>query len=145
MARHQDRMHAIKFWRGDTLAPYSPDSNPYDFLFWVQWKRKCINLTLETWLLWRGQLGFEFCKIPEEMVQKSNMKMKKRGDLRVGVSPFKHLMASILSWKMVSSHFITILAWCGLTPSCCHTVHLSLVSPRACFMAGKALSSNSCL
>jgi hypothetical protein len=30
------------------------------------------------------------------MVQKSIMKMKKRGDLRVGASPFEHLMAIIL-------------------------------------------------
>jgi hypothetical protein len=30
------------------------------------------------------------------MVQKSIMRRKKRGDLRVGVSPLKHLMASIL-------------------------------------------------
>jgi hypothetical protein len=28
MARHQDRMHAIKRLRGDTLAPYSPECNP---------------------------------------------------------------------------------------------------------------------
>ena len=109
------------------------------------WKRKCTNLSLETWLHWRVQLGVEFVMIPEVMVRKYIMKMTKRGDLRVGVSPLKHLMASILSWKMVSSHFITILAWCGLTPSCCHTVHLSLASPRACLMVGKALFSNSCL
>jgi hypothetical protein len=31
--------------------------------------------------------------IPEVMVQKSIMKMKKRGDIRIGVSPLKHLMA----------------------------------------------------
>ena len=29
MARHQDRMHAIKWLRGDTLAPYSPECNPF--------------------------------------------------------------------------------------------------------------------
>ena len=29
MARHQDRMHAIKWLRGDTLAPYSSECNPF--------------------------------------------------------------------------------------------------------------------
>ena len=43
--------------------------------------------------------------------------------------PLKHLMQSILSWNMVSSHSITILAWCGMAPSCCHTIHLNLASP----------------
>ena len=42
--------------------------------------------------------------------------------------PFNKLMASILSWTMKSSHFITILAWCGLVPSCFHTVHRALGS-----------------
>ena len=49
-------------------------------------------------------------KIPEVMVQRSIRNKKKRGDLMVEVFPLKHLVASVLSWKMVSSHFITILA-----------------------------------
>ena len=51
------------------------------------------------------------------MMQRSIRNKKMMGDLTVGVSPLKHLMASILSWKMVSSHSITILAWFGLAPS----------------------------
>ena len=56
------------------------------------------------------------------MSQMSVMNIKKRGDLMVGVSPLKQLMASTVSWKMVPSNSITILAWCGLAQSCCHTV-----------------------
>jgi hypothetical protein len=40
MAIHQDGMHAIRCLRGDTLAPYSPDSNPCDFFLWGYMKER---------------------------------------------------------------------------------------------------------
>ena len=45
----------------------------------------------------KRKVRVEFGKIPEVMLQRSIRNKKKRGDLMVGVSPLKHLMASILS------------------------------------------------
>jgi hypothetical protein len=96
MARHQDRMHAIKCLRGDTLAPYSPDSDQCDFFLWGYMKERVYQPLSGNMAALKRTARVEFGKIPEVMLQKSIMKRKKRGDLRVGVSPLKHLMASIL-------------------------------------------------
>ena len=47
----------------------------------------------------------------------------------VRVSPLENLKASILSCQMVSSHFITILAWCDLITAGCHMVFPNLAIP----------------
>ena len=74
--------------RGWGGTPWPPTHlSATQFFLWGIWKRKCTNLSLETLLLWRGKLGVEFGRIPEVMVQKSIMNMKKRGDLMVGVPP----------------------------------------------------------
>ena len=43
------------------------------------------------------------------------------------VFPLKHSIASILYWIIPSNNSITILAWCGLEPSCCHTPFLKFL------------------
>ena len=143
-----------KWWNGWTPGPVechqvlnggqpgplnSPDTlmaTHGNSFFGGTWKRKCTNLSLEYCLFWRGKLGVEFCNIPEVMVQGSIRNKKKRG-----VSPLENLKASILSCQLVSSHFITILAWCDLITDGCHMVLLDLAIPRVCIRQGRPFSA----
>ena len=81
MARHQDGMLAIKCLRGDTLAPYSPECNPCDFFLWGYMKEKVYQPLPGNMDALKRKVMVKFDKIPEMMVQKSIMIMKKRGDL----------------------------------------------------------------
>ena len=81
----QDRMLAIKCLRGDTWAPYSPDCNPCDYFLWGYMKEKVYHPLPANMTALKRKIKVEFGKIPELMVQKSIMNMKKRGALMVGL------------------------------------------------------------
>ena len=79
----QERMLAIKSVRGDSWAPYSPDCNPCDFFLWGYMKEKVYQPLPLTMTALKRKIKVEFDKIPEVMVVKSVMNMKKRGALMV--------------------------------------------------------------
>ena len=85
----QDRMLAIKCLRGDTWAPYSPDCNPCDYFLWGYMKEKVYHPLPANMTALKRKIKVVFGKIPELMVQKSIMNMKKRGALMVGVSSLR--------------------------------------------------------
>ena len=92
-------------------------------------KREWTNLSLETWLHWRGQLGVEFGKIPEAMVQKSIMKRKRGETSGIGCHPSSTwwqascterwcLAISSPSWPVVAWHHLAAsqFIWAWLAP-----------------------------
>ena len=81
----QERMLAIKCLRGDTWAPYSPDCNPCDFFLWGYLKEKVYQPLPTTMLALKRKIKREFERIPEIMVQKAVLNMRKRGGLMVSV------------------------------------------------------------
>ena len=81
----QERMLAIKCLRGDTWAPYSPDCNPCDFFLWGYLKEKVDQPLPTTMLALKRKIKREFERIPEIMVQKAVLNMRKRGGLMVSV------------------------------------------------------------
>ena len=77
----KERMLAIKCIRGDTWAPYSPDCNPCDFFLWGYLKEKVYHPLPVTLEALKRKITREFTRIPELMVKKAVLNMKKRGRL----------------------------------------------------------------
>ena len=84
----KERMLAIKCIRGDTWAPYSPDCSPCDFFLWGYLKEKVYHPLPVTLEALRRKNTREFTRIPELMVQKAVLNMKKRE--RLIVEKFKN-------------------------------------------------------
>ena len=80
-----DRMLAIKSMRGDSWAPYSPDCNPCDFFLWGYLKEKVYQPLPLTMASLKRKIKTEFERIPELMVSKAVLSVKKRGELMVQV------------------------------------------------------------
>ena len=78
----KERMLAIKCIRGDTWAPYSPDCNSCFFL-WGYLKEKVYHPLPVTLEALKRKITREFTRIPELMVKKAVLNMKKRGRLMV--------------------------------------------------------------
>ena len=81
----QDRMLAIKCLRGDTWAPYSPDCNPCDYFLWGYMKEKVYHPLPANMTALKRKIKVEFDKIPELIVQKSIMNMKKRANQNIDI------------------------------------------------------------
>ena len=77
----KERVLAIKCIRGDTWAPYSPDCNPCDFFLWGYLKEKVYHPLPVTLEALKRKITREFTRIPELMVKKAVLNMKKRGRL----------------------------------------------------------------
>ena len=79
----KEKMLAIKSLRGDTWAPYSPDCNPCDFFLWGYMKAKVYQPLPPTMAALKRKIKAEFARIPDMMVQRAILNMKKRGELMV--------------------------------------------------------------
>ena len=77
------RMLALKSLRGDSWAPYSPDCNPCDFFLWGYLKEKVYQPLPATMASLKRKIRAEFERIPELMVSKAVLSMKKRGEQMV--------------------------------------------------------------
>ena len=80
-----DQMLAIKSIRGDMWAPYSPDMNPCDFFLWGFLKEKVYQPLPKNMAALKRKIKTELDKIPEFMVKKAILAMKKRANLMVEV------------------------------------------------------------
>ena len=79
----KERMLAIKSLRGDSWAPYSPDCNPCDFFLWGFLKEKVYQPLPANMASLKRKIRSEFEKIPDLLVTKAVLSMKKRGELMV--------------------------------------------------------------
>ena len=80
-----DQMLAIKSIRGDMWAPYSPDMNPCDFFLWGFLKEKVYQPLPKNMTALKRKINTELDKIPEFMVKKAILAMRKRANLMVEV------------------------------------------------------------
>ena len=80
-----DQMLAIKSIRGDMWAPYSPDMNPCDFFLWGFLKEKVYQPLPKNMTALKRKIKTELDKIPEFMVKKAILAMRKRANLMVEV------------------------------------------------------------
>ena len=119
-------------WGGTPWPPTHLIPTHVISFFGGTWKREWTNLSLETWLHWRGQLGVEFGKIPEVIWCRSPSWKGKRGETSgLGCPPSSTwwqascterwcLAISSPSWPVVAWHHLAvsqfIWAWLALGP-----------------------------
>ena len=79
----KERMLAIKSLRGDSWAPSSPDCNPCDFFLWGYLKEKVYQPLPNNLTALKRKIKTEFERIPNIMVEKAVLNMKKRAGLMI--------------------------------------------------------------
>ena len=78
-----ERMLAIKSLRGDSWAPSSPDCNPCDFFLWGYLKEKVYQPLPNNLTALKRKIKTEFERIPNIMLEKAVLNMKKRAGLMI--------------------------------------------------------------
>ena len=78
-----ERMLAFKSLRGDFWAPYSLDCNPCDFFLWEYLNEKVYRPLPANLASLKRKIRAELQSIPESMVSKAVLSMKKMGELVV--------------------------------------------------------------